>query len=63
MAGTYAALGDAEMALEWLERGMVARSSGALAVRFDPRLEEVFATPEYRRLVEKHGLPLVLDSE
>ena len=63
MAGPYAALGDVDRALEWLERGMVARSSGALTVRFDPRLRPVLATPEYRRLVKKHGLPMVLDSK
>jgi TolB-like protein/class 3 adenylate cyclase len=61
IASTYAALGDHEKALEWLERGMVARSSGALFIRFDPHLQAVLATPEYRQLVEKHGLPVVLD--
>jgi hypothetical protein len=40
---------------------MVARSSGALFIRFDPHLQAVLATPEYRQLVEKHGLPVVLD--
>ena len=61
IAGPYTALGDYEKALEWLERGMVARSSGALFARFDPLLKPVIASPEYRQLVEKHGLPLVLD--
>ena len=63
MAGPYATLGDTDRALEWLERGMVARSSGALTVRFDPRLKAVLETPGYRRLAERHGLPVVLDSE
>jgi TolB-like protein/class 3 adenylate cyclase len=61
MAVPYAALGDHDKALEWLEQGMVARSSGALVVRLDLQLKPVLATPEYRQLVEKYGLPVVLD--
>jgi TolB-like protein/class 3 adenylate cyclase len=61
MAGPYVALEDHDKALEWLERGVVSRSSGALGARLDPLLRPVVTSPGYRRMAERHGLPVRLE--
>jgi len=53
----YAAIGEAEEAMRWLERSYERREVDMIALRVDPRLDAVRGLPAFAALVERVGFP------
>ena len=57
LALEYAAIGEAEEAMRWLERSYERREVDMIALRVAPRLDAVRDRPAFAALVERVGLP------
>jgi TolB-like protein/Tfp pilus assembly protein PilF len=53
LARVYAALGDADGAIEWLERDLMEHGLRFIYVKLDPMLDPVRDDPRFERLVER----------
>lgn len=53
----FAAAGDAEEALMWLERSYERREADMIMLRLDPRLDAVRGLPRFEALAKRVGLP------
>lgn len=53
----YAAIGEAEEAMRWLERSCGRREVDMIALRVDPRLDAVRHLPAFAALVDRIGFP------
>ena len=53
----YAAMGDADSTMVWLERSFERREIDMLALGVDPRIDVVRNRPEFKALVKRVGLP------
>jgi TolB-like protein/DNA-binding winged helix-turn-helix (wHTH) protein/Flp pilus assembly protein TadD len=53
----YAAMGDADSTVVWLERSFERREIDMLALGVDPRIDVVRDRPEFKALVKRVGLP------
>lgn len=58
VAGAYAALGDQEEALGWLDRAVDARSACFQWIPVDPRYDRLHSTAEFAALLRKMRLPV-----
>src|SRR5713101_4245377 len=56
IAEAYACRGDADSALEWLERAYVQRDPGLRWVKPDPLVRDLHADPRWPPFLEKTGL-------
>jgi TolB-like protein/class 3 adenylate cyclase len=57
LAELYAWFGDAERALEWLERGYVARDPGVTNTLHDPFFKPLHRDPRWQPFLDKMGFP------
>lgn len=55
IAAIYAALGDRQPALDWLEEGLAVRDHAMLFAQVDPSLESLRTDPQFEALVRKIG--------
>jgi tetratricopeptide (TPR) repeat protein len=53
----YAALGNRDLALEWLERAYVAHDPGLLMMRVMPLFEPLRSDPRFKRMLRQIGIP------
>ncbi|HLL48797.1 MAG TPA: hypothetical protein VK399_18995, partial [Longimicrobiaceae bacterium] len=56
-AVVHLGLGEADAALDWLERACDARSGSVVYLRVDPLLDPVRADPRFLRLCARVGFP------
>ncbi len=56
IADIYAALGDKEAALEWLDRALDQHSNSCLLLAIDPAFEDFRSDPRFQRATRKIGL-------
>jgi tetratricopeptide (TPR) repeat protein len=56
IAEIYLGLGDADRAMEWLERGLHERSSALARLCVNPRYDSLRADARFKRLVDRVGL-------
>jgi tetratricopeptide (TPR) repeat protein len=56
VATVYAALGENEKALHYLERAVEARSPSLYMLKIDPRFAEIHSTPRFAALLQRVGL-------
>ncbi len=61
IAGAHARLGDLEGAMSWLERGVALHSGMLPGDGVDYDLEPLRDHPRYKALLEKLGMPPVMD--
>ena len=54
--GVYAALGEQEQALDWLERSYEERSLGMVLLKVEPGWDSLRAHPRFVALLKKLGL-------
>ena len=59
IAATYAALGDAHKAIEWLERGLEANAANMTGVNVSEDFVSLRSDPRFQSIVQRAGLPLV----
>ena len=52
----YAALGETDMAFEWLDRGYEIRSQDLMRLKIDPGFDPLRSDPRYAALLRKVGL-------
>jgi len=57
MAGLYAAAGEKEEALNWLDKAFEQHSSGMAALKVDPIFDNLRTEPRFTELVRRVGLP------
>jgi hypothetical protein len=57
LAASWAYIGDAEQALDWLERAYAARSSTLVFLRTQPAFAELRSHPRFVRIVTEMKLP------
>ena len=57
LAHIYAALGEKDEALSWLEKGLEERAFQMQMLQVDPRLDNIRDDPRFKELVRKVGLP------
>ena len=58
VAQVHAWRGEPEPALDWLDRAYRQRDPGLVQVKYDPLLGAVRASPRYRALLTRMGLPV-----
>jgi serine/threonine-protein kinase len=58
IAEAYAWRGDADAALDWLERARAQRDGGLTLLKVDPLLRKLHGDPRYLALLKKIGLPV-----
>ncbi|HSF78730.1 MAG TPA: winged helix-turn-helix domain-containing protein [Steroidobacteraceae bacterium] len=56
-AAIHAALGEADIAFEWLDRAFAERSTLLVFLTWDPRLDPLRRDPRFRRLMTQMGFP------
>jgi serine/threonine-protein kinase len=56
IAAVYVQLGDADRAMEWLERAFANRPEGLLYLKVSPWSDPVRADPRFKRLLERLGM-------
>lgn len=56
LAEAYAALGEKELALDWLERAYRARRAGVALMNVEPKLDSLRGEPRFDELVQRLGL-------
>jgi hypothetical protein len=59
IAGVYAAMGERDRALDWLERSHALGDPGLAEIRADPLLAPLREEPRYRELLKTLGLSRV----
>jgi hypothetical protein len=57
LARAALAVGDRDVALAWLEKGMNMHSDYSPFVRYDPDLKPLLRDPRYQRMLDRMGLP------
>jgi TolB-like protein/DNA-binding winged helix-turn-helix (wHTH) protein/Flp pilus assembly protein TadD len=57
IAHVYAALGDKDECLHWLEKGFNERASNMIYLRLDRRFDALHADQRFQRLIQRMGLP------
>jgi len=57
MAVTWASIGDASQALDWLERAYAERNPGLIYLRTDPAFESLRSNSRYARVVMQMKFP------
>jgi tetratricopeptide (TPR) repeat protein len=57
MAAAYAALGETNQTIEWLNRACQERNMKIFTLTQDPRFDSLRRRPEFMRIVEQLGLP------
>ena len=57
VAAIYAALGDREAALHWLERGYQARAIGMLMLRVSPEFDSLRSDTRFSDMLKRVGEP------
>ena len=55
-AAIYAALGEKEQALEWLEKSVAERSIFVTRINRDPKFDSLRAEPRFQDLIRRVGL-------
>jgi len=56
LAGIYAALGEKDKALDWLERAADERSPLIVYLKVDPQFEKLRSEPRFAALLKRMGL-------
>lgn len=56
IAGVYTALGEYELAIEWLHRALELSDTGLKYLKVDPRFDALRSDPEFTRILERVGL-------
>lgn len=56
VAAGYAALGEVDLAFEWLDKALEARSAGLIYLAVDPAYDPLHSDPRFSELVGKVGL-------
>lgn len=58
LAGIYIGLGEAERAIEYLEKAYEDHSHWLLYLHIDPSMDPLRGTPRFQHLLQRVGLPL-----
>jgi hypothetical protein len=56
VAGIYAALGERDQAIEWLEKGYEERSGAMILLKSDPLWDDFRPDPRFQDLLRRVGL-------
>jgi len=56
IAGIYAALGETDRAVEWLNRAYHGRSFQLVSLKVDPTLDNLRSDPRFQDLLDRVGL-------
>jgi serine/threonine-protein kinase len=57
IAQAHAWRGDADAAMQWLDRAFAQRDGGLVEVKYDPLLRSLRSDPRYLALLKKMNLP------
>jgi len=57
MAGIHAALGDCDLAIEWLRKSFEQHEVQLVSMKVDPTLDGARSDPRFAELVRRVGLP------
>jgi serine/threonine protein kinase/TolB-like protein/Tfp pilus assembly protein PilF len=57
IAGIYAALGDSDQALAWLEKAYEGRSDGLILLKVDPTVDSLRSDPRFQDLLRRMNFP------
>jgi hypothetical protein len=53
----YAALGEVEPAMEWLERSFAERETDLVELAIDPRIDALRGEPRFGEILDTIGIP------